>query len=81
MRSIFLFLFVLLPFFSAAQHQDKVDFVFGNGLISPQPKEKAIRGIIAYSFNVLNDVDSVFLDAKNMEFSSVTLNYQKVAIQ
>lgn len=72
---LFLFLLLLLEsFFTSAQHQDKVDFVRGEIAITPLPKEKKILGEVAYTFKVLSDVDSVFLDAQNMNFSTVKLN-------
>ncbi len=57
-----------------AQHQTNVDFTRCKARIEPMPSEKAISGRIAYEFNVLKDIDSLFLDAKNMTFSAVTLN-------
>jgi aminopeptidase N len=61
-----------------AQHQDKVDFINGTALTVLKPKEKSIDGKIAYSYNILTQVDSIFLDAINMEFSEVTINDKKV---
>ncbi|MFK7814015.1 MAG: M1 family metallopeptidase [Maribacter sp.] len=78
MRPIFLFLLFLFPFLMSAQHQDKVDFIRGEVVIKPIPKEKRINGLVTYEFLVLKDVDSVFLDAKNMEFSSVLLNSKNI---
>ncbi len=72
---LFLFLLILLEsFFISAQHQDKVDFVRGEIEITPLPKEKRILGEVAYTFEVLSDVDSVFLDGQNISFSTVKLN-------
>ena len=61
-----------------AQHQDKVDFINGTAMTVLNPKEKSIDGKIAYSYNILTQVDSIFLDAINMEFSEVTINDKKV---
>ncbi|KAG1648254.1 Leucine aminopeptidase 2 [Nymphon striatum] len=61
-----------------AQHQDKVDFINGTAMTVLNPKEKSIDGKIAYSYNILKQVDSIFLDAINMEFSEVTINEKKV---
>ena len=75
-----LFPFVLLlltSFFINAQRQDKVDFIRAEILITPLPKEKQILGDVTYTFKVLADVDSVFLDAQNMTFSTVKLNGTK----
>jgi aminopeptidase N len=78
MRPIFFFLIISFPFLGRAQHQDKVDFIWGKVFIEPIPKEKSIRGSVTYEFEVLKDVDSIFLDAKNIEFSSVLLNRKNV---
>lgn len=56
------------------QHQDKMDFIRAEVQIAPIPKENRINGTVEYSFRVLQDADSVFLDAKKMDFSSVQLN-------
>lgn len=61
-----------------AQHQDKVDFYTADISLEPIPKLAQINGLVTYSFEVLTNVDSVFLDAKNMEFSSVLLDSKKV---
>lgn len=74
-KTLFLF-FISFPLFS--QHQDKVDFIHAEAEITPVPIEKEIKGSVTYTFNVLEKVDSVFLDAKNMKFSSVKLNNRKI---
>ncbi len=74
-------LFILLlgkSFFISAQHQDKVDFIQGEVSIEPVVKENRIHGEVTYEFEVLQNVDSVFLDARNMDFTSVLLNGKKV---
>jgi aminopeptidase N len=66
------FLFIYCAGF--AQHQDKVDFIKASVLIKPLPFQKAIEGEVKYDFIVLAELDSVFLDAKNMVFNTVKLN-------
>ncbi len=61
-----------------AQHQDKVDFIRGTVSIDPSPEEKKINGFVKYEFEVLKDVDSVFLDAKNMSFENIILDDESV---
>jgi aminopeptidase N len=61
-----------------AQHQDKVDFIKASVLVEPLPFQKAIQGEVIYDFIVLSELDSVFLDAKNMDFNTVKLNGRKV---
>ncbi|MFT5735804.1 MAG: aminopeptidase N [Maribacter sp.] len=70
------FLFIYCAGF--AQHQDKVDFIKASILIKPLPLQKAIEGEVKYDFIVLAELDSVFLDAKNMNFNIVKLNHRKV---
>lgn len=71
-------IFLIACLFTNAQHQDKVDFTRGEITIAPNPKTESIDGSVTYDFKVLQDVDSVFLDAKNMDFSSVRLNGKRI---
>jgi len=57
-----------------AQHQAEVDFIHAKVVIEPIPHLKEIIGNVTYTFDVLKDVDSIFLDAKDMRFTSVKLN-------
>ncbi|MGB7395297.1 MAG: M1 family metallopeptidase, partial [Pricia sp.] len=69
----------MLPFFSAyAQRQPQVDFTRAEVSLAIDPAQKSVQGQVEYDFRVLQDVDSVFLDARNMDFSSVLLNGKKV---
>ena len=78
MRYLFLFLFLHFCFCLRAQHQDKVDFIHAEIAIHPISEKKQLNGTVIYRFDVLQSVDSVFLDAKNMDFSAVRLNDRKV---
>lgn len=71
-------LFVLFTGFVFSQPQPSVDFFKADIDIFPDPDYKRINGKVTYSFKVLHKTDSVFLDAKNMDFSSVLLNGKKV---
>ncbi|CAM4384886.1 M1 family metallopeptidase [Zobellia nedashkovskayae] len=75
-------LFALFFFFSICscfgQHQDKVDFIQAEVFIEPIPLNKEIKGGVIYQFDVLQNVDSVFLDAKDMAFTKVELDGKKV---
>ncbi|WP_275647946.1 M1 family metallopeptidase [Flagellimonas okinawensis] len=51
-----------------------MDFLRADVLIEPTPVENRINGSVSYHFNVIEDVDSFFLDAVNMEFSNVSLD-------
>ncbi|TDT44994.1 aminopeptidase N [Maribacter spongiicola] len=78
MKKLVLTFCLVLSIFSFGQHQDKVDFTKAKIYLSPLPKEKKIQGGVIYRFNVLQNVDSVFFDAKNMDFSKVELDGEKV---
>ncbi|MBD0776480.1 M1 family metallopeptidase [Maribacter sp. ANRC-HE7] len=66
---------------TCAQHQDKVDFVHAKVNIHPIVLEKAIEGTVNYKFKILENVDSVFLDAKKMAFKTVLLNHKKATFK
>ena len=68
MKKIVLAFILCFCFSSYGQHQDKVDFIKAKVYLGPLPKEKKIQGGVIYRFNVLQNVDSVFFDAKNMDF-------------
>lgn len=74
MKQLALLIFLSFTFSTFSQHQDKVDFIHADVYVKPIPSEKKIIGTVAYKFNVLSDVDSVFLDAKNMKFGYVSLD-------
>ncbi|QCX00031.1 M1 family metallopeptidase [Aggregatimonas sangjinii] len=74
MKHLLIFILICIPFQGTAQHQEKVDFILGKAMIFPSTEEKSIEGHVEYIFEVRKNVDSIFLDAKNMKFSSVTLN-------
>lgn len=69
-----LLLFVLTTVCCSAQHQDKVDFTHADVYIEVLPYSKGIQGTVAYKFKVLQHVDSVFLDAKQMKFGHTSIN-------
>lgn len=74
MKYLLVYFLLFVSFLGSSQHQEMVDFTLGKVLIVPSPEEKSIAGRVEYIFDVLQNVDSIFLDAKNMQFSSVTLN-------
>ncbi|WP_257023959.1 M1 family metallopeptidase [Allomuricauda sp. ARW1Y1] len=61
-----------------AQIQDKVDFLHAQVWIEPEPVENRIHGTVTYRFEVIKDVDSVFLDAVNMDFTKVFIDGKKM---
>ena len=69
------FLTTILGLFG--QKQEKVDFLRAEVYITPEPKEKTVHGKVTYEFVVLKPTNSIFLDAKQMDFSLVLLNDKK----
>ena len=61
-----------------AQHQEKVDFTHADVSIAVDPYNQHIQGMVTYDLRVLQKVDSIFLDAKNMDFASVLLDGKRV---
>ncbi|MEP0213822.1 MAG: M1 family metallopeptidase [Cellulophaga sp.] len=61
-----------------AQEQSKVDFLTADIDVQPNVQTKMISGTVNYVFTTLAAVDSVFLDAKKMNFTKVLLNNRRV---
>ena len=55
------------------------DFQSAQIVIRPDPIAEMIKGEVRYTFDIQPGVDSVILDAHNMEFESVLLNGRQVA--
>ena len=77
-KSLLQFLFGLLFFLiynfqSFAQQTDKVDFLSVDAIITPNADQKSVKGVLEYSFKILKDTDSIFLDGKGMQI----LGYEK----
>lgn len=76
-----LFRFITIVFvinLSFAQQTDKVDFIQCDAFVSPNFSEKSISGTIIYEFKVLKAIDTIRIDAKNMDFNNVTINGKMV---
>jgi aminopeptidase N len=69
----YLFL-ILISFLSFAQQTHKVDFISCNALVVPNQVDKSISGDIEYIFEVLKSIDTIKIDAVNMEFNNVKIN-------
>jgi aminopeptidase N len=76
-----MFRILLVLFFiplSFAQQRDAVDFIKCAAYLSPDETHKSISGTITYEFNVKKVIDTIKIDAKNMEFSDVMINGELV---
>ncbi len=84
MKQILLLFLLVFNFVGYAQYDSsldqtkEVDFLQVNAELSIFPKEGLVQGEVSYEFKILHPQDSIFIDAKNMEFSSVYLNGKKV---
>jgi len=80
----FMFRFFVFLFFSSnvfAQQTNKVDFIKGSAVLYPTAQTKSISGTITYEFKVKQTIDTIKIDAKNMEFSDVTINGSRVSFK
>jgi aminopeptidase N len=68
------YIFLFITSFAFAQQTKFVDFKSVNGQLKLNPVEKSVSGIVDYQFEVLKPVDTIKIDAKNMEFSHVQID-------
>lgn len=68
------YLLLFISSFAFAQQTKSVDFKSVNGQITINPTEKSVSGSVSYSVEVLKAIDTIKIDAQNMEFSMVVLN-------
>ena len=73
---IWVLFFFSIPLFS--QQTDKVDFITCNVLVKPKFEDKSISGSVFYQFKVLSAVDTIKIDAVNMQFEEVLINNKEV---
>ncbi|WP_322550176.1 M1 family metallopeptidase [Flavobacterium psychraquaticum] len=70
-RFLFISVFGLTAF---AQQTSKVDFIKCDALVLPNAFEKSILGSISYEFKVKKAIDTIKIDAINMQFSELFIN-------
>ncbi|SFF39771.1 M1 family metallopeptidase [Flavobacterium xueshanense] len=68
------YLFFFISSFTFAQQTQFVDFKSVLGKIAVNPIEKTVSGTIDYDFEVLKSIDTIKIDAQNIEFSDMKLN-------
>jgi aminopeptidase N len=77
----FMFRFFALIFFSSilfAQQTKQVDFIKCSAVLYPSAETKSISGTITYEFKVKQSIDTIKIDAKNIQFSDVRINDKSV---
>jgi aminopeptidase N len=72
------YLFLFISTFTFAQQTQFVDFKSVLGKISINPIEKTVSGDVAYDFDILKPIDTIKIDAQNMEFLDLKLNGKSV---
>lgn len=72
------YLFFFISTFSFAQQTQFVDFKSVLGKITINPIEKTVSGDVDYDFDVLKSIDTIKIDAQNMEFSDLKLNGKSI---
>lgn len=77
-KGIFLVIIVFFLSNGSAQTQTSVNFTHAALAISMESSDQNIDGKATYLFTITNQIDSIFLDAKNMIFHEVRLNDRKV---
>lgn len=68
------FLFLFFPYFLFSQQTKSVDFRNVNANITVNPIDKSVSGKVEYTFEVLADIDTIRLDAKEMNFNTLKVN-------
>ena len=61
-----------------SQQNQNIDFKSVLGKININPDKKEVNGSIIYDFEVLQIVDTIFIDAQKMQFENVKMNGQNV---
>lgn len=64
--------------FSFAQQTQFVDFKSVSGQLKLNAAEKSLSGSVDYAFEVLQPIDTIKIDAKNMEFTQVKVDGKEV---
>lgn len=77
MKSVIFFFFLCYTFVCNSQQTGYVDFLTGTANISFKPTKKTVSGSVLYRFEIINDVDSVYIDAK--QFSAINYVFNHVS--
>lgn len=72
------YLLLFISTFTFAQQTQSIDFKMVHGQITVNPLDKSVSGAVSYWFEVLKRVDTIKIDAQNMEFSEVELNQKGI---
>ena len=68
------YFFLLMSLFSFAQQTKSVDFTSVIGKIEINALDKSVAGEVTYNFEIINSIDTIKIDAQNMDFSNLKIN-------
>lgn len=72
------YLLFFITCISLAQQTTKVDFIKVTAAVAPDASLKKVVGSATYHFNVLKPIDTIRIDAINMNFENVKINNKDV---
>ncbi|MGN7811130.1 M1 family metallopeptidase [Flavobacterium sp. 22076] len=72
------YIFLLITTFVFAQQTKYVDFKTVSGQLTINDSQKTISGYVDYKFDVLQPIDTIKIDGKNMEFTNVQVDGKDV---
>lgn len=75
MKSAIFFFFLCYTFVSNSQQTGYVDFLTGTVNLSFKPTKKTVSGSVTYRFEIINDIDSVYIDAKQFSYIKYVFNH------
>lgn len=78
MRYYLLLFFTFFSCLVTAQQTDVVDFKMINSRLTIIPEQGKVTGFNTVTFEILKDTDSIYLDAVDMAFSEVSLDFKEV---
>ena len=78
MKYVPILFFLFFTLLGVSQQTEYVDFKRCKAQSTFKPDSTKIFGLVKYEFEILKKVDSIFIDAINMEFENVTLNKKRV---
>ena len=74
MKKIILPIFFIITQIAVAQKQNQVDFIKANTSIDFDISQRKILGNVSYNFDVKSEIDTIRIDAKNMQIQSVLID-------
>jgi len=80
MKYLYFLFFILYGSISFGQQTTIVDFINVTAQIEPISSEEKVKGTASYTFRVLQNTDSIYLDAINMKVINIALESVTVSV-